>query len=72
MSALANLAGLYEPVKKDIWDPAINWQPIPVHTQPENMDAVRVLHTNKICYTYFLLLNVTVNTYILKFSPFLF
>ncbi|XP_065372417.1 prostatic acid phosphatase isoform X3 [Calliphora vicina] len=40
MSALSNLAGLYEPIKKDVWDPAIHWQPIPVHTQPEKTDAV--------------------------------
>lgn len=40
MSALSNLAGIYEPVESDIWDPAIHWQPIPVHTQPEKFDAV--------------------------------
>lgn len=40
MSALSNLAGLYEPVKKDIWNPDIHWQPIPVHTQPEKTDPV--------------------------------
>lgn len=41
MSALSNLAGLYEPKEKDVWDPAIHWQPIPVHTTPEKMDVVR-------------------------------
>ncbi|XP_073817292.1 acid phosphatase 1 isoform X3 [Musca autumnalis] len=40
MSALSNLAGLYEPVDKDVWIPNINWQPIPVHTIPEKLDSV--------------------------------
>ncbi|XP_023293172.2 prostatic acid phosphatase isoform X1 [Lucilia cuprina] len=40
MSALSNLAGLYEPVKKDVWNPEIHWQPIPVHTQLEKSDPV--------------------------------
>lgn len=40
MSAESNLAGLYPPVQSDVWDPAIQWQPIPVHTVPEELDAV--------------------------------
>uniref|UniRef100_A0A1I8P6L9 acid phosphatase n=1 Tax=Stomoxys calcitrans TaxID=35570 RepID=A0A1I8P6L9_STOCA len=40
MSALSNLAGLYEPQAKDIWNPDIDWQPIPVHTVPEKYDSV--------------------------------
>lgn len=40
MSAESNLAGLYPPTGKDQWDPAIQWQPIPVHTVPESMDEV--------------------------------
>uniref|UniRef100_A0A1I8NCK5 acid phosphatase n=1 Tax=Musca domestica TaxID=7370 RepID=A0A1I8NCK5_MUSDO len=40
MSALSNLAGLYEPVAKDVWNPDIHWQPIPVHTTPEKLDSV--------------------------------
>ncbi|KAJ8951125.1 hypothetical protein NQ318_021569 [Aromia moschata] len=40
MSAEANLAGLYPPVSKEIWDPDIKWQPIPVHTAPETEDAM--------------------------------
>lgn len=40
MSAESNLAGLYPPTGKDVWDPAIQWQPIPVHTVPETMDEV--------------------------------
>lgn len=38
MSAQANLAGLYPPVKDDIWLESINWQPIPVHTIPPKDD----------------------------------
>lgn len=40
MSAEADLAGLYPPIKTDIWDNNLLWQPIPIHTTPENMDAV--------------------------------
>lgn len=40
MSAQANLAGMYPPISKDIWDPELHWQPIPVHTMPLKMDNV--------------------------------
>uniref|UniRef100_A0A1Q3F398 acid phosphatase n=1 Tax=Culex tarsalis TaxID=7177 RepID=A0A1Q3F398_CULTA len=40
MSAESNLAGLYPPVGPDQWDAAIAWQPIPVHTVPEELDEV--------------------------------
>ena len=52
MSALSNLAGLYEPTKSDVWDPAIHWQPIPVHTQAEKLDAVSI--KKKVQDNYFL------------------
>lgn len=53
MSAEANLAGLYPPVSKQIWDKDINWQPIPIHTVPEAHDAV--LAGKKPCLKYDLL-----------------
>ncbi|XP_035775873.1 prostatic acid phosphatase-like [Anopheles albimanus] len=40
MSAEANLAGLYPPQGSDVWDTGLTWQPIPVHTVPEELDAV--------------------------------
>uniref|UniRef100_A0A182HT87 acid phosphatase n=1 Tax=Anopheles arabiensis TaxID=7173 RepID=A0A182HT87_ANOAR len=40
MSAEANLAGLYPPTGRDVWDSAITWQPIPVHTVTEELDSV--------------------------------
>jgi len=40
MSAQSNLAGLYEPFGDDVWNDQIKWQPIPVHTIPEQFDAV--------------------------------
>lgn len=41
MSAEANLAALYPPFGDQIWsDELINWQPVPVHTQPLADDYV--------------------------------
>lgn len=50
MSALSNLAGLYPPEGKDVWDSSIAWQPIPVHTMPESQD--NVLAGKKSCPAY--------------------
>lgn len=50
MSALSNLAGLYPPQNKDVWNDKIPWQPIPVHTVPEDDDAV--LSAKKSCPSY--------------------
>lgn len=40
MSAASDLAGLYPPVGKDVWDKDLSWQPIPIHSIPEKLDAV--------------------------------
>lgn len=40
MSALSNLAGLFPPQSNEEWNTNIPWQPIPVHTIPENLDHV--------------------------------
>lgn len=49
MSAEANLAGFYPPVKDQVWD-NIKWMPIPVHTIPVKLDYV--LMANKYCPRY--------------------
>uniref|UniRef100_A0A673BN32 Lysosomal acid phosphatase n=1 Tax=Sphaeramia orbicularis TaxID=375764 RepID=A0A673BN32_9TELE len=41
MSAEANLAGLYPPTGDQIFTPNIKWQPIPVHTVPQNEEDSR-------------------------------
>ncbi|KAJ8972001.1 hypothetical protein NQ314_000432 [Rhamnusium bicolor] len=50
MSAESNLAGLYPPVSKQVWDQDIKWQPIPIHTTSEKEDAV--LAAKKPCPKY--------------------
>lgn len=49
MSAEANLAGLYPPVKNQVWD-TIKWMPIPVHTVPIELDYI--LRASKRCPRY--------------------
>ncbi|XP_031634018.1 prostatic acid phosphatase-like [Contarinia nasturtii] len=40
MSAESNLAGLFPPEGNQIWDNQIKWQPVPIHTIPEQLDGV--------------------------------
>lgn len=40
MSAESNLAGMWAPTRDEIWNPSIPWQPVPVHTLPEEMDEI--------------------------------
>ena len=44
MSASCNLAGLYPPQSKQIWNKYMPWQPIPIHTTPESEDKVTVCY----------------------------
>jgi lysosomal acid phosphatase len=60
MSAEANLAGLYPPKTDQVWDPAIPWQPIPIHTTPELED--NVLEMKKDCPKFNLLLEQLLET----------
>lgn len=50
MSASANLAGLFPPVGKDIWNTDLLWQPIPIHTEHEKHD--KILAMKKSCAAY--------------------
>lgn len=47
MSAESNLAGLYPPQNKQIWNEHLNWMPIPVHTVPSEDDSL--LKMGKAC-----------------------
>ncbi|KAI9576606.1 hypothetical protein GQX74_010588 [Glossina fuscipes] len=40
MSSLCNLAGLYQPDASDVWNPDVNWQPIPVQRKCEEALAI--------------------------------
>lgn len=50
MSAQANLAGLYPPYGQAVWNSELMWQPIPVHTIPEDEDDL--LAMGKPCPAY--------------------
>lgn len=50
MSAQANLAGLFPPSGDQIWNENLIWQPIPVHTIPEELDGI--LAAKKPCPRY--------------------
>lgn len=50
MSVESNLAGLFPPENKQIWNQNIPWQPIPIHTIPEKMDGV--LAAKRTCARY--------------------
>lgn len=40
MSAEANLASFFPPRNTQVWNENLDWQPIPVHTAPEQVDYV--------------------------------
>lgn len=40
MSVAHNLAGMFPPKDKQIWNDTLLWQAIPIHTIPEEMDYV--------------------------------
>ncbi|XP_043938639.1 lysosomal acid phosphatase isoform X2 [Protopterus annectens] len=40
MSAEVNLAGMYQPTGAQVFNPNLTWQPIPVHTVPEEEDKL--------------------------------
>lgn len=40
MSATVNMAGLYPPRKGQIWNADLDWQPVPVHTIPVELDTL--------------------------------
>jgi len=41
-SAESQLAGLYPPIKHQVWNPNLPWQPIPIHTIPMKKDSILV------------------------------
>lgn len=55
MSAQSNLAGFYPPKANDVWNTNLDWQPIPIHTIPEDMDEL--LAAKKPCQVYDVELN---------------
>lgn len=60
MSVEANLAGLFIPHGKEIWNNNLQWQPIPIHTKPEKDDAL--LAMKKPCPKYDILYKTMKNS----------
>ncbi|KAM8721826.1 lysosomal acid phosphatase [Acanthopagrus schlegelii] len=61
MSAEANLAGLYPPSGQQVFTPTLKWQPIPVHTVPQNEERLLSYPLND-CPRYKQLMNETEHT----------
>ncbi|XP_040208966.1 prostatic acid phosphatase-like [Rana temporaria] len=58
MSAQANLAGLFPPTGRQVWNASIAWQPIPVHTIPVSQDNMLFISTDS-CPRFAQLVNET-------------
>ncbi|XP_016850163.2 prostatic acid phosphatase [Anolis carolinensis] len=58
MSAQANLAGLFPPVGKQIWNNKLLWQPIPVHTMPQSQEKL-LSYPSRTCKRFLVLLKET-------------
>ncbi|XP_041918462.1 lysosomal acid phosphatase [Alosa sapidissima] len=58
MSAESNLAGLYPPNGSQIFEPTVQWQPIPVHTVPQSQEKLLSFPIDD-CPRYKVLMNET-------------
>ncbi|RXN13525.1 lysosomal acid phosphatase-like isoform X1 [Labeo rohita] len=61
MSAEANLAGMFPPTGSEMFHPDLKWQPIPVHTVPEDEDRLLAFPLRD-CPRYAQLMNETEKT----------
>ncbi|XP_036439854.1 lysosomal acid phosphatase [Colossoma macropomum] len=61
MSAESNLAGLYPPNGSQVFHPGLNWQPIPIHTVPQDEEKLLSFPLPN-CPRYSLLMNETEKT----------
>lgn len=61
MSAASNLAGLYPPNGSQVFHPGLDWQPIPVHTVPQDEERLLSFPIAN-CPRYQLLMNETEQT----------
>ncbi|KAK3509983.1 hypothetical protein QTP70_024326 [Hemibagrus guttatus] len=61
MSAASNLAGLYPPSGSQVFHPGLAWQPIPIHTVPQNEEKLLSFPIPN-CPRYQLLMNETEKT----------
>uniref|UniRef100_A0A8B9J8C8 Lysosomal acid phosphatase n=1 Tax=Astyanax mexicanus TaxID=7994 RepID=A0A8B9J8C8_ASTMX len=61
MSAESNLAGLYPPNGSQVFHPGLNWQPIPIHTVPQDQERLLSFPLSNCAY-YQRLMNETEKT----------
>ncbi|MCJ8747479.1 hypothetical protein PDJAM_G00153930 [Pangasius djambal] len=61
MSAASNLAGLYPPNGSQVFHPGLDWQPIPIHTVPQDEEKLLSFPIAN-CPRYQLLMNETERT----------
>lgn len=68
MSALCTAAGLFPPTDDEVWNEELDWQPIPIHSVPDQEDYL--LNSFVQCPRFDYLFQKRLNSFSLKFLMF--